>query len=75
MIGESLHVEDTAEHIAAQIVERQEAVRSEVTIKAKFPVTADAGRRPSHAGDLHPDGQALVNGTSPAAWSASRFGA
>src|SRR6476660_4320239 len=39
VIGEALHVEDLAEHIAAQIVERQGAVRSEVTIKAKFPVT------------------------------------
>ena len=39
VIGESLHVEDLAEHIAARIVERQQAVRSEVTIRAKFPVT------------------------------------
>jgi GTP cyclohydrolase IV len=39
VIGQSLHVEDLAERIAAQIVERQHAVRSEVTIRAKFPVT------------------------------------
>lgn len=39
VIGEALHVEDLAEHIAARIVERQGAVRSEVTIRAKFPVT------------------------------------
>jgi GTP cyclohydrolase IV len=39
VIGEALHVEDLAEHIAARIVERQSAVRSEVTIRAKFPVT------------------------------------
>ena len=39
VIGEALHVEDLAEHMAARIVERQEAVRSEVTIRAKFPIT------------------------------------
>jgi len=39
VIGESLHVEDLAERIASQIVERQQALRSEVTIRAKFPVT------------------------------------
>src|SRR5512132_3186287 len=39
VIGESLHVEDLAEHIAARVVERQGAVRSEVEIRAKFPVT------------------------------------
>jgi GTP cyclohydrolase IV len=39
VIGEALHVEDLAEHIAARVVERQQAVRSEVSIKAKFPVT------------------------------------
>src|SRR6478609_6511594 len=39
VIGESLHVEDLAERIASQIVERQQALRSEVMIRAKFPVT------------------------------------
>ena len=39
VIGESLHVEDLAQQIAERIVERQRAVRSEVTIRAKFPVT------------------------------------
>ena len=39
VIGESLHVEDLAQRIASQIVERQQAFRSEVTIRAKFPVT------------------------------------
>ena len=39
VIGESLHVEDLAERIASQIVERQQAFRSEVMIRAKFPVT------------------------------------
>src|SRR5947199_2288989 len=63
VIGESLHVEDLAEHIAAQIVERQQAVRSEVTIRAKFPVT-----RRTPVSDLktqeiyHLIGQALANG-------------
>jgi GTP cyclohydrolase I/GTP cyclohydrolase-4 len=38
VIGEALHVEDLAERIAAEIVERQDAFRSEVTIAAKFPV-------------------------------------
>jgi GTP cyclohydrolase IV len=65
VIGESLHVEDLAEHIAAQIVERQQAVRSEVTIKAKFPVT-----RRTPVTDLPTQeiytliGHALVNGSS-----------
>ena len=39
VIGESLHVEDLAQRIASQIVERQQALRSEVMIRAKFPVT------------------------------------
>ena len=39
VIGEALHVEDLSEHIAALVVERQGAVRSEVMIRAKFPVT------------------------------------
>ena len=39
VIGESLHVEDLAQHIAERVVERQAAVRSEVTIRAKFPDT------------------------------------
>ena len=66
VIGESLHVEDLAEHIAAGIVERQQAVRSEVTIRAKFPVT-----RRTPVSDLptqeiyHLIGRALVNGTKP----------
>jgi GTP cyclohydrolase-4 len=65
VIGESLHVEDLAEHIAARIVERQQAVRSEVTIRAKFPVT-----RRTPVSDLptqeiyHLIGRALVNGAS-----------
>src|SRR5437763_11698365 len=39
VIDEALHVEDLAEHIGSRIVERQQALRSEVTIRAKFPVT------------------------------------
>lgn len=63
VIGEALHVEDLAEHIAARVVERQRAVRSEVTIRAKFPVT-----RRTPVSDLPTQeiysliGQALVNG-------------
>ena len=63
VIGEALHVEELAEHIAARIVERQRAVRSEVTIRAKFPVT-----RRTPVSDLktqeiyHLIGQALANG-------------
>jgi GTP cyclohydrolase IV len=63
VIGQALHVEDLAEHIAAQVVERQQAVRSEVMITAKFPVT-----RRTPVTDLptqeiyHLLGQALVNG-------------
>ena len=66
VIGEALHVEDLAEHIAARVVERQGAVRSEVTIRAKFPVT-----RRTPVSDLptqeiyHLIGRALVNGTTP----------
>jgi GTP cyclohydrolase I/GTP cyclohydrolase-4 len=63
VIAEALHVEELAEHIAARIVERQRAVRSEVTIRAKFPVT-----RRTPVSDLktqeiyHLIGQALANG-------------
>ena len=74
VIGEALHVEDLAQHIAEQIVERQQAVRSEVTIRAKFPVTrAHAGLRPADAGDLPPD-RAVAGERRRArgAWSASR---
>jgi GTP cyclohydrolase-4 len=62
VIGEALHVEDLAEHMAARIVERQGAVRSEVTIRAKFPIT-----RRTPVSDLptqeiyHLIGQALAN--------------
>ena len=45
VIGEALHVEDLAEHMAAQIVKHQGAVRSEVTIRAKFPITRRADRQ------------------------------
>ena len=68
VIGEALHVEDLAEHIAAGVVKRQKAVRSEVTIRAKFPVT-----RRTPVTDLptqeiyHLIGHALVNGSSVAA--------
>ena len=65
VIGEALHVEDLAEHIAAGVVERQKAVRSEVMIRANFPVT-----RRTPVTDLptqeiyHLLGHALVNGSS-----------
>ena len=64
VIGESLHVEDLAEHIAAQIVERQEAVRSEVTIRAKFPVTrrTPVSNLPTQE-IYHLIGRALANGS------------
>jgi len=66
VIGEALHVEDLAEHIAARVVERQQALRSEVSIKAKFPVT----RRTPVSGlptqeIYHLIGHALVNGAGP----------
>jgi GTP cyclohydrolase FolE2 len=38
VIGESLLIEELAEHIAAHIVERQEALRAEVRIAAKYPI-------------------------------------
>jgi GTP cyclohydrolase IV len=37
VIGESLLAEQLAEHIAAHILERQHALRAEVTIEARFP--------------------------------------
>jgi GTP cyclohydrolase IV len=37
VIGESLLAEQLAEHIAAHILERQRALRAEVTIEARFP--------------------------------------
>ncbi|HUZ84783.1 MAG TPA: GTP cyclohydrolase MptA [Gaiellales bacterium] len=63
VIDEALHVEDLAERIAARVVERQGAIRSEVTIRAKFPVT-----RRTPVSDLPTQeiytliGRALVNG-------------
>src|SRR5919198_1052459 len=38
VIGEALLVEQLAEHIAAHIVERQEALRAEVRIAARYPL-------------------------------------
>jgi GTP cyclohydrolase-4 len=38
VIGESLLVEDLAEHIARHIVRRQEALRAEVEITARYPL-------------------------------------
>jgi GTP cyclohydrolase I/GTP cyclohydrolase-4 len=38
VIGEALLVESLASHIAAQVVERQEAVRAEVRIEAQYPI-------------------------------------
>ncbi len=63
VIGEALHVEDLAEHIAARVVERQQAVRSEVTIKAKFPVTrtTQVSKLPTQE-IYHLIGHALANG-------------
>jgi GTP cyclohydrolase-4 len=64
VIGESLHVEDLAEHIAAGIVERQQAVQSEVTIRAKFPVTRRTPISNLETQEIyHLLGRALVNGT------------
>ena len=47
MIGEMLLVERLAEHIARHIVERQDALRAEVKIAARYPVEADPGDRPA----------------------------
>src|ERR1051325_9439342 len=38
VIGEALLVEQLAEHIAAHIVERQEALRAEVRVSARYPL-------------------------------------
>jgi GTP cyclohydrolase IV len=38
VIGEALLVESLAAHIAAHVVERQEAVRAEVRIEAQYPI-------------------------------------
>jgi GTP cyclohydrolase I/GTP cyclohydrolase-4 len=38
VIGEALLVESLASHIAAHVVERQEAVRAEVRIEAQYPI-------------------------------------
>ncbi|MDX6507079.1 MAG: cyclohydrolase [Gaiellaceae bacterium] len=38
VIGEALLIEGLAEHIAAQIVQRQDALRAEVQIVARYPV-------------------------------------
>jgi GTP cyclohydrolase-4 len=63
VIGESLHVEDLAEHIAARVVERQGAIRSEVTIRAKFPVTRTTPVSGLPTQEIyHLIGRSLVNG-------------
>ncbi|MDX6534311.1 MAG: cyclohydrolase [Gaiellales bacterium] len=65
VIGESLHVEDLAQHIAERIVERQQAVRSEVTIRAKFPVTRRTPVTNLPTQEIyHLIGQSLVNGST-----------
>ena len=38
VIGEAVRIEALAEHIAAKVVETQRALRSEVTIRASYPV-------------------------------------
>ncbi len=38
VIGEALVIEQLAEHIARKVVESQQAVRSEVTIRASYPI-------------------------------------
>jgi len=66
VIGEALHVEDLAQHIAEQIIERQHAVRSEVTIRAKFPVTRRAPVSDLPTQEIyHLIGHALANGSGP----------
>ncbi len=68
VIGEALHVEDLAQHIAEQIIERQQAVRSEVTIRAKFPITRRAPVSDLPTQEIyHLIGHALANGTGAAA--------
>ena len=63
VIDEALHVEDLAQHIAESIIERQQAVRSEVTIRAKFPITRRAPVSDLPTQEIyHLIGQALANG-------------
>ncbi|MGZ4482009.1 MAG: GTP cyclohydrolase MptA [Gaiellales bacterium] len=63
VMGEALHIEDLAEHIAARVVERQQAVRSEVTIRAKFPVTRTAPVSGLPTQEIyHLIGRSLANG-------------
>src|SRR5690606_23227117 len=38
VIGEAIRIESLAEHIAAKVVRTQHALRSEVTIRASYPV-------------------------------------
>jgi GTP cyclohydrolase I/GTP cyclohydrolase-4 len=66
VIGEALHVEDLAQHIAEHIIERQRAVRSEVTIRAKFPITRRAPVSDLPTQEIyHLIGHALANGSGP----------
>src|SRR6185503_12581848 len=65
VIGESLHVEDLAQHIAERVVERQAAVRSEVTIRAKFPVTRTTPVSGLPTQEIyHLIGRSLANGSA-----------
>jgi GTP cyclohydrolase-4 len=66
VIGEALHVEDLAQHIAEHIIDRQRAVRSEVMIRAKFPITRRAPVSDLPTQEIyHLIGHALANGSGP----------
>ena len=56
VIGEAFLVETLAEHIAAHVVRRQDALRAEVQIRAQYPLERRTpGHRPADAGDRDAD--------------------
>ena len=55
VLGEALRAEELAAHIAERVRERQEGLRAEVSIAARYPETVTTpASRPADPGDLHP---------------------
>ena len=55
VLGETLRAEELAAHIAERVRERQQGLRAEVTIAARYPETVPTpASGPPDPGDLHP---------------------
>ena len=75
VLGEAFKAETLAAHIAERVRERQQALRAEVTVAARYPEHKTAPVvRPAHAGDLHAVrvGGRVGRGHAPARWACRR---